>query len=745
MPYDADAAVQVGINRAAGAATGPRAHRRLARQRRFSGVSALGATLPTMGRFRLAALLGGVCASLVAAGAIGAASMASGAVAPKTAAVTTAVPAATVSGNWGSVRDIPGLATLSGGRDTVVQSLWCRTAGNCAVGGYYLDASGDKQPFVANEKNSAWGNVQPVAGAVGIGRSVQGEVTAVSCASADNCVATGTVSFADSTGPDGDPQSNLAGFFVVDERNGVWGTAASGVTGAVALGVGDFHPRTISCAPASPGNCALGGDFTGNLGQQAFVMDETNGTWGRWEEIPGTAELNTRGSAGVASISCGGLGRCVAVGLLDTSSGAVALIAEESAGTWRLPDIATLIDPNLGNSVSCASGGNCAVVGTYFVASTGRTLGYVLDERNGTWGTPTPIPALNVMSTSGPAVPTTVSCATPGNCAASGTFSTAAGILPFVADETNGTWGNAIEIPGDAAFRSNHWVARSVSCAGAGACAVTGGYEVVGTGFHVFVADESGGTWGNVTAGQAPLQANPGLGQVSCGSAGTCALAGTYTDVAGHAHAFVADESTAASATLTVSAAKVNYGQEQAGRVTITVTPRTGGTPAGTVTVKAGSAKLMTLTLNAAGAAALNLPAKALKVGTYQLTASYASSNGFDSATSAPARLVVARPVSVVALTVSPAAARVKFGHENAARLSVKVTSPAGGVPAGKVTIKASGTALVTLALSKAGTAGWTLPASRLRPGTYQLTVSYASSNGYQPSLSPKKTLTVTK
>jgi hypothetical protein len=137
------------------------------------------------------------------------------------------------------------------------------------------------------------------------------------------------------------------------------------------------------------------------------------------------------------------------------------------------------------------------------------------------------------------------------------------------------------------------------------------------------------------------------------------------------------------------------------------------------------------------------LPAKALKVGTYQLTASYASSNGFDSATSAPARLVVARPVSVVALALS--AAKVEFGHENAARLSVKVTSPAGGVPAGKVTIKASGTALVTLALSKAGTAGWTLPASRLRPGTYQLTVSYASSNGYQPSLSPKKTLTVTK
>src|SRR5437763_6115185 len=135
------------------------------RQRRFSGASALGATLPTMGRFRFTELLGGVCASLVAAGAIGAASMVSGAVAPKTAGLTTAVPAAaTVTGNWGSVRDIPGLEALSGGRDTAVESLWCRTAGSCVVGGYYLDAIGDKQPFVANEKNGAWGNAQPVAG-----------------------------------------------------------------------------------------------------------------------------------------------------------------------------------------------------------------------------------------------------------------------------------------------------------------------------------------------------------------------------------------------------------------------------------------------------------------------------------------------------------------------------------------------------------------------------------------------------
>jgi hypothetical protein len=634
---------------------------------------------------------------------------------------------------------VPGITALAGGRDASVESVSCRSAGNCAAGGFYTDASGNRQPFLADEKNGTWGNAHPVAGAVGIGRSVQGEVTAVSCATAGNCAATGTVSFADSTTPDGDPQSNPAGFFVVDERNGTWGSAASGITGVIALGVGDFQPRTISCAPASPGNCALGGNFTDRSGEQAFVMDETNGTWGRWEEIPGTAELNTRGSAGVFSISCGAPGRCAAGGLLDTSHGIVALIAEESAGSWQLPEIATLIDTNLANSVSCASAGNCAVVGTYIAA--GKTLGYALDETNGTWGNPKPVPALNGLTTTGQAVPGAVSCASAGNCAASGTFSTAAGILPFVADEKNGTWGNAIEIPGDAAFSSDHWVARSVSCAAAGNCAVTGGFEVVGSGFHAFVADERNGAWGAVTTVQGPLQASAGLGQVSCGSAGNCALAGSYADAAGHSHAFVDDESTAASAALTLSAAKVNYGQEQAARLAVAVTPQTGGTPAGTVTIKAGTTKLASVSLNAAKGS-FTLPAKQLKPGTYHLTATYASSNGYDGDTSAQATLTVAKPVTSVALTL--ATAKVKAGHEQSERLTVKVTSPAGGTPAGKVTIKAGSTVLATVTL-KSGQATWTLPATRLKPGTYQLTAGYASSNGYQAAASTRKTLTVTK
>lgn len=707
-----------------------------------------------MGRFRLAALLGGACASLVAAGAIGAASMASGAVAPKGASVTTAVPAAaTVSGNWGSVRDIPGLAALSGGRDAVASTVTCATPGNCTVGGYFTDANTFRRAFVAVEKNGTWGNAIPVPGIRSDLGTPESVVTAVSCATAVDCAAAGTT-FVKTD------RAIVTDVFVVEERNGTWGTATI-PPGSRGPGAGnfDFAPTTIACAPASPGDCVVGGTFTdGSNLHQVFVMDETNGTWGNLTQIPGTAAINTRGSVvTVTSLACGGPSRCVVGANLDSASlGPVGFVAEENAGTWREPGVITRADftPTGVSSVSCADAGDCAVTGTFIDAASRAGLGWVETERNGVWGL-IAIPGLADLNVPfmGDGVPASVSCAlaSPGNCVIAGTYANSVGDNhPFIAEESNGTWGNATPLPISATIGSgdgeSQWKVNSDSCGSTGNCAITGSYQA-GNAFHAWVADERGGTWGdagNVPGSTqiAPL-ATPRPVLVACASADDCALAGTVIDPQLGLHAFVADESSAVSVSLAVAKATVAFGQEQAGHLTIAVTPRTGGTPAGAVTIKAGSAKLATVSLNAAGGATWTLPAKVLKVGTYPLTASYASSNGYDSATSTAVKLIVAKPVSVVALTL--ATAKVRVGHEQSARLAIKVTSPAGGIPAGKVTIKAGATALATVALSKSGTATWVMPASRLRPGTYQLTVSYASSNGYQPATSVKRQLVVTK
>jgi hypothetical protein len=102
--------------------------------------------------------------------------------------------------------------------------------------------------------------------------------------------------------------------------------------------------------------------------------------------------------------------------------------------------------------------------------------------------------------------------------------------------------------------------------------------------------------------------------------------------------------------------------------------------------------------------------------------------------------LTTARAVSVASLTLSRLS--VAYGHENAEKLTVKVTSPLGGTPAGTVNIKIKSTVLCTIRLAN-GTGSCTLSAELLKPGTYSLTASYSGST-YYTGTSATKTLKVT-
>ena len=93
---------------------------------------------------------------------------------------------------------------------------------------------------------------------------------------------------------------------------------------------------------------------------------------------------------------------------------------------------------------------------------------------------------------------------------------------------------------------------------------------------------------------------------------------------------------------LALSKSSVTYGKEQAERLSVSAAPQFGGTPAGTVTVKAGTRTLCTIKLKS-GKGSCALTAKALKPGTYQLTASYPGKGGFTGSASAPRTLKVTK------------------------------------------------------------------------------------------------------
>ena len=88
-------------------------------------------------------------------------------------------------------------------------------------------------------------------------------------------------------------------------------------------------------------------------------------------------------------------------------------------------------------------------------------------------------------------------------------------------------------------------------------------------------------------------------------------------------------------------------------------------------------------------------------------------------------------------------AGRVRFGHERAERLSVKVTPRTGGTPGGKVTVKAGSRTLCVIRLAH-GKGGCTLAAKQLRPGSYRLTARYGGDASYAGSASAAKTVKIT-
>jgi hypothetical protein len=430
--------------------------------------------------------------------------------------------ASETNGTWGNAEEVPGTASLNSLGYAQVNSVSCASAGNCSAGGFYADNPGGQSPFVVTETDGSWGTAQEVPGAAAVNVSVA-EVLSVSCASAGNCIAAGYY-----TGATGEEVISQQAF-VADETNGTWGTLGK-VSGTAALNAGGAQATSVSCA--SVGNCSVGGSFTDDDGnQQAFVAGETNGAWGRAGEVPGSAALNGGVLAQVTWVSCASAGNCLAGGQdVDSSSTSQAFVAAEASGTWGTgQDIPGLAALNTGgraqvNAVSCPSAGNCSA-GGFFVDNVGNQHGFVAAEKNGSWGTARESPGAN-LNADGYAQVTSIACASAGNCSAGGQYADKSGDgQAFVANETNGVWRTGKKVTGAAGFNAgDHAVVTSVSCASAGNCGAAGSY-LDASGFQqVFVVNETNGVWGSAQEipGTAALNTG-GFAQVTSVS---CASAG---------------------------------------------------------------------------------------------------------------------------------------------------------------------------------------------------------------------------
>src|SRR5215472_16238829 len=191
--------------------------------------------------------------------------------------------------------------------------------------------------------------------------------------------------------------------------------------------------------------------------------------------------------------------------------------AARAGGSWgraiTVPGLAALNTGRNANvlSVSCPSPGSCAAGGYY--QNHGRH-GFVAVERNGRWRQAVEVPGLKALGKGGSQV-SAVSCASPGFCAAGGYYgnhsrnpydvTTGRG---FVAVERSGRWHRAVQVPGLGALnRGGNAEVSSVWCAAPGNCAAGGRYSNA-SGERAFVVSEANGSWG--TAQQVAANLNTG-------------------------------------------------------------------------------------------------------------------------------------------------------------------------------------------------------------------------------------------
>jgi hypothetical protein len=453
-------------------------------------------------------------------------------------AIAFAVPAAASTASarsgpdgWGNAIQVPGTAALNTADNAQVNAVSCVSAGNCLVGGFYTPGrvvgAHVGLPFVAQEVNGTWHNAIEVPG--GFTSSWQEQVSAISCTSPGNCVigmsgahlltdrevngvwqkavqlpgiaqlTTGTRGASISTLSCGAPGNcSLGGSysiksgdmraFLASETGGVWGNAFN-VAGTNVRG-GDGVVDKISCRSA--GNCSAGGgtdaawDGLNVPPDRAFVVDEVNGKWQQSIYVPGLAALHSADSEAY-SVSCGAPGDCSAAGFYIHDNGYhEAFVASEVHGTWQnaieVPGTSGLNTGDDGDAldISCSKPGYCSVGGDYAVGANATVEPFVGTEVNGKWENAIEVPGIGPLNPGGFAMVNLISCASPGNCGATGVAATGGSnshFYPILIDQVNGTW-HAMAVPGLAALsHGSSGTLGQISCGAPDSCVTGGGYD----------------------------------------------------------------------------------------------------------------------------------------------------------------------------------------------------------------------------------------------------------------------------
>jgi hypothetical protein len=340
---------------------------------------------------------------------------------------------------------------------------------------------------------------------------------------------------------------------VIAGASGTWGTAIE-VPGLSSLNTsGDASVTEVSCG--APGNCSAVGSYAPAKNVvQAFVANEVEGTWYTAGKVPGSSALNTGNSAFMSNVKCSSAGNCSAAGFYTAAPLVYRVMVDsEVAGKWgsatRLLGTATFNRAGYANVtvLACASVGNCSMAGEYDGRPDYNHV-FLANEVNGHWLGAFELPGTTLLNAEGNDEVGAMSCPSVGNCSAGGQLSTSLSTsTAFIANEVHGTWGRELPVPGVGALaKDGNAIVNSVSCPSAGNCTAVGTYDVSSVRQGVFVVDEVHGQWRTATELPGTKALTHGYvaqsGSVSCPAVGNCTTGGSYAHRAHDFQAYVADE-----------------------------------------------------------------------------------------------------------------------------------------------------------------------------------------------------------
>jgi hypothetical protein len=253
----------------------------------------------------------------------------------------------------------------------------------------------------------------------------------------------------------------VVGFITFQSENqalasGVWELAQPAQFGEGVLSNGSFFSE-VSCA--SPGNCTAVGwfeyqiDGQEDLASEAITMTSIDGEWetARPAQFEEGIQSDWPG-AWFGSVSCTSPGNCTAVGGFKNNAGHYEVFTMTSNdGEWETARPAQFGEGIQSDrpdavltSVSCASPGNCTAVGS-FTNSAGHNEAFTMTSNDGEWETARPAQFEEGIQSDRPdAVLNSVSCASPGHCTAVGGFRNSAGHNEaFTMTSNDGEWETA--------------------------------------------------------------------------------------------------------------------------------------------------------------------------------------------------------------------------------------------------------------------------------------------------------------